>query len=268
MAGSFRRRKETIGDVDLLAQCEGDGTAVVDHFVAYPNAERVEAAGRHQGQHRAALGPVHRPARDPAPRASAPPCSTSAAPRSTTWPCDPRGAAGAARERVGRLPRARGVDPDTLGQGGRRAGRRRDRGRRLRGRGHGLGAAGAPGEPGGGRSLPARGRCRALVTLEDIRGDLQMHSTWSDGKASVEKMALAVPRPGLRLHGHHRPQPGAGDGAGAHAGAGAGSSGRRSTRCASGCRGIEILRSCEVDILRDGIAGPSRRGPGAAGSVW
>jgi DNA polymerase (family 10) len=30
-----------------------------------------------------------------------------------------------------------------------------------------------------------------LVTLDVIRGDLQMHSTWSDGKASVEEMAKA-----------------------------------------------------------------------------
>ncbi|HSG47750.1 MAG TPA: nucleotidyltransferase domain-containing protein, partial [Longimicrobiales bacterium] len=49
VAGSFRRRKETIGDVDLLAQCEGDGQAVVDHFVAYPGAERVEAQGGTKG---------------------------------------------------------------------------------------------------------------------------------------------------------------------------------------------------------------------------
>jgi DNA polymerase (family 10) len=30
-----------------------------------------------------------------------------------------------------------------------------------------------------------------LITLEDIRGDLQMHSTWSDGKESIESMLEA-----------------------------------------------------------------------------
>ena len=30
-----------------------------------------------------------------------------------------------------------------------------------------------------------------LVTLDDIRGDLQMHSTWSDGRESIEDMARA-----------------------------------------------------------------------------
>ena len=49
VAGSFRRRKETIGDVDLLAEYDGDGTAVVQHFVAYPGADRVEAAGGTKG---------------------------------------------------------------------------------------------------------------------------------------------------------------------------------------------------------------------------
>jgi DNA polymerase (family 10) len=33
-----------------------------------------------------------------------------------------------------------------------------------------------------------RGKLPTLITLEDIRGDLQMHTTWSDGHASVEEM--------------------------------------------------------------------------------
>ncbi|MEX2465268.1 MAG: PHP domain-containing protein, partial [Gemmatimonadota bacterium] len=35
------------------------------------------------------------------------------------------------------------------------------------------------------------GTLPALVTLDDIRGDLQMHSTWSDGRVSIEEMARA-----------------------------------------------------------------------------
>src|SRR5258708_17480178 len=37
-----------------------------------------------------------------------------------------------------------------------------------------------------------------LVTLKDIRGDLQMHTTASDGKNSIEEMAEAA-----RQLGHH-----------------------------------------------------------------
>ncbi len=34
------------------------------------------------------------------------------------------------------------------------------------------------------------GKLPELVKLEDIKGDLQMHSIWSDGKATIEEMAL------------------------------------------------------------------------------
>jgi DNA polymerase (family 10) len=36
------------------------------------------------------------------------------------------------------------------------------------------------------------GRLPFLVTLDDIRADLHMHSTWSDGKASIREMAAAA----------------------------------------------------------------------------
>src|SRR5918995_3315373 len=42
------------------------------------------------------------------------------------------------------------------------------------------------------REEPFRGEPPALVELEDIRGDLHSHTTWSDGKASVEDMARAA----------------------------------------------------------------------------
>jgi len=37
-----------------------------------------------------------------------------------------------------------------------------------------------------------------LITADDILGDLQMHTTWSDGKASVEEMARAAQARGYR----------------------------------------------------------------------
>lgn len=42
------------------------------------------------------------------------------------------------------------------------------------------------------REQPFRGEPPALLTREDIRGDLHMHSTWSDGKASILEMATAA----------------------------------------------------------------------------
>lgn len=42
------------------------------------------------------------------------------------------------------------------------------------------------------REQPFRGQPPALVELDDIRGDLHCHTTWSDGKASVLEMATAA----------------------------------------------------------------------------
>jgi DNA polymerase (family 10) len=42
------------------------------------------------------------------------------------------------------------------------------------------------------REEPFRGEPPPLLTRADIRGDLHMHSTWSDGKASILEMATAA----------------------------------------------------------------------------
>jgi DNA polymerase (family 10) len=42
------------------------------------------------------------------------------------------------------------------------------------------------------REQPFRGSPPPLLTREDIRGDLHMHSTWSDGKATILEMATAA----------------------------------------------------------------------------
>jgi DNA polymerase (family X) len=42
------------------------------------------------------------------------------------------------------------------------------------------------------REEPFRGKPPLLLTRDDIRGDLHMHSTWSDGKATILEMATAA----------------------------------------------------------------------------
>ena len=42
------------------------------------------------------------------------------------------------------------------------------------------------------REAPFGGEPPALLELDDIRGDLHSHSTWSDGRATVEEMARAA----------------------------------------------------------------------------
>jgi DNA polymerase (family 10) len=53
-------------------------------------------------------------------------------------------------------------------------------------------ALGIPWVPPELREQPFRGTPPALVALEDIRGDLHSHTTWSDGRFSVEEMGLAA----------------------------------------------------------------------------
>jgi DNA polymerase (family 10) len=42
------------------------------------------------------------------------------------------------------------------------------------------------------------GKLPKLLELDDIRGDLHMHSTWTDGLATIEEMALAAKARGLK----------------------------------------------------------------------
>ena len=42
------------------------------------------------------------------------------------------------------------------------------------------------------REAPLRGDAAAALELDDIRGDLHSHTTWSDGRASVEEMGRAA----------------------------------------------------------------------------
>ena len=58
---------------------------------------------------------------------------------------------------------------------------------------HGVYAAlGLPWCPPELREAPFRGEPPALLGIEDIRGDLHCHTTWSDGRASVEEMGRAA----------------------------------------------------------------------------
>jgi DNA polymerase (family 10) len=190
IAGSLRRRKETIGDVDILVRCEGDGTTVVDHFVGFNGAARVEGAGETKGSivlHSGLQVDLR----------VIPSRSFGAALQYFSGSKDHNVAVRTRAVRAGlrvnewgvfRVPED--VDPATLGK---------EDGERLAGDTEedvyeALGMAWVSPvlrENRGEIEAASRGDLPTLVTLEDIRGDLQMHSTWSDGKSSVEDMALA-----------------------------------------------------------------------------
>ena len=250
VAGSFRRRRETIGDVDLLAQCEGDGTPVVEHFVAFEGAARAEAAGPTKGS--IVLGSGLQvdlrvvPAR-----------SFGAALVYFTGSKDHNVAIRTRAVREGlrvnewgvfRVPE--GADPDE---------REKEEGERLAGKTEesvyeALGMGWVPPELRENRGeveASLDGALPRLVQLDDLRGDLQMHSTWSDGNVSIEEMARACADLGYEYFAITD-----------HSQAMAMLQGLDPKRAREQWKEIdmvrervpeiEILRSAEVDILKDG----------------
>lgn len=250
VAGSYRRRKETIGDVDLLAEFDGDGAPVVEHFVAYSGAERVEAAGGTKGNIvlRSGLSIDLR---------VIPPRSFGAALQYFSGSKEHNVAMRTRAVRQGlrvnewgvfRVPE--GADAESLGKedGERLAGDTEE------GVYEALGMAWVPPalrENRGEVEASVKGALPRLVTLEDIRGDLQMHSTWSDGKVSLEEMALACLARGYEYAAITD-----------HSQAMAMVQGLTPQRAREQwaeveevrerVQGIEILKSAEVDILKDG----------------
>ena len=91
----------------------------------------------------------------------------------------------------------------------------------------------------------------SLVTHADIQGDLHMHTTWSDGAATLDRMAAAALDRGYRYVAITDHSPGT-----AVAGGLDGRALRQQTdeiaRVQENLPGIRILRGCEVDILPDG----------------
>jgi DNA polymerase (family 10) len=91
----------------------------------------------------------------------------------------------------------------------------------------------------------------ALVTMDDLQGDLQMHTTWSDGKASVEEMARAARSRGYRyiLITDHTQSLGV---AGGLTPEQARSQRQEIDAVNARLSGIRVLQGTEVEILADG----------------
>ena len=250
VAGSLRRRKETIGDVDVLVQCEGDGTKVVEHFVAFEGAARAEASGSTKGS--IVLGSGLQ-----VDLRVVPPESFGAALVYFTGSKDHNVAirTRAVRDRlrvnewgVFRVLEGADADEPSKDEGDRVAGKTEEDVYRA------LGMDWVPPvlrESRGEVEAAIGGELPELVELDDIRGDLQMHSTWSDGRASIEEMARACAERGyeyLAITDHSQAM--------------AMVQGLTPERARSqwdeieevrvSVPEIEILTSAEIDILKDG----------------
>ncbi len=190
VAGSYRRRKETVGDIDLLVIAQ-DAQPVVDRFVSYPQVERVELAGDTKATIVLTSGLQ-------VDMRILPQKSYGAALQYFT---------GSKEHSVKLRKRAveRGLRVSEYGvfsiTNAKRDADAKDpwAGRLVAGRDEAqvYKAVELPWIPPelredrGEIEAALRGKLPSLITEDDIRGDLQMHTTWSDGKASVEEMLEA-----------------------------------------------------------------------------
>ncbi len=236
VAGSYRRRKETVGDLDILATA-ADGPAVVGHFVGYDEVEQVTSKGpvRSTVILRSGLQVDLRVVAED---------SYGAALVYFTGSKDHNIA-------IRKLGQARGLKVNEYGVF---RGEERIAGRTEQEVYRSLGLAYVEPElrEDRGEIEAARaGRLPKLVALTDIRGDLHAHSKASDGKSSLREMAEAAKARGydyVAMTDHTR-----------HATIAHGLDPKRLAiqldeidRLNDELVGIRILKSSEVDILADG----------------
>jgi DNA polymerase (family 10) len=189
VAGSYRRRKETVGDIDILATCE-DPRPVMQHFLAFREVEQVEAAGTTRGTVvlRSGLQVDLR---------IVPQRSYGAALYYFTG-------SKAHNLAVRKMGVERGLSINEYGVFRVAVGKAASEGKPAKGRRVGgeteedvfkaVDLVWVPPElreDRGEIQAAQRQTLPTLITLDDIRGDLQMHSTWSDGLQSIEAMAHA-----------------------------------------------------------------------------
>jgi DNA polymerase (family 10) len=240
-AGSLRRRRETVGDVDLVV-VGGDPKRLSDAFVAHADVREVLAHGESKSSAVLASG-LQVDLRPFAPE------NLGAALQYFTGS---KAHNVALRERAVR----RGLKLNEYGVF------RAEGGERLAGDSEdGVYAAlGLPfippeiREDRGEIAAAEAGRLSALVAVEDLRGDLHSHTTESDGRETLEAMAEAARASGLAYlavtdHSRAIPSPAHGTGMDekrclAHI--------RRIREVAKRLGGFALLAGIEVDILPDG----------------
>jgi DNA polymerase (family 10) len=184
VAGSYRRRRETVGDVDLLA-IASQPIPVMERFRAYPQVEKILAAGDTRST--VVLG-------------------SGLQVDLRVVPAECYGAAFAyftgSKEHNVKLRRRgveRGLRISEYGVFRVEERSQEEEGEWIAGREEAdvyaaVGLTWVPPElreDRGEIEAAAAGRLPDLIRLDDLRGDLHMHSTWSDGRNSIEEMVEA-----------------------------------------------------------------------------
>jgi DNA polymerase (family 10) len=184
-AGSLRRGRETVGDLDLMVTGP-EATAALDRFLAYPRVEEVLARGDNKASAKVGAEGLQVDVR------ALPPDTFGAAMQYFTGSKDHNVAIRTRAVKMGLKLSEYGlfrVDDDSKVAGATEAGVYE--------------AIGLPWIPpelrenSGEIEAAEEGRLPELVELSHIRGDLHMHTTETDGRASLEEMAQAA-----RGHGY------------------------------------------------------------------
>lgn len=236
VAGSLRRRRETVGDLDVVAAA-ADSAAVMEHFTAFPGIIQVAGSGETKtsvvlkGGLQVDLRVV-------------PPKSFGAALAYFTG-------SKSHNVHLRRIAQARGL---LLNEYGLFRGGSVIAGRTEKEIYRALGLLWVPPElreDRGEIEAAASGKLPKLIEREDLRGDLHTHSLYTDGRASIEQMARQASENGLEylaITDHSRRI------AMAH-----GldperlrEQGRKIERIGKKLSGITLLHGIEVDILDDG----------------
>lgn len=177
MAGSYRRNKETVGDLDILAVCKAAGK-VMDRLAHFEGVSQVLAHGRTKSSVRLRNG-LQLDLR------VVPEASYGAALLYFT---------GSKQHNI--LIRRMGIERGLkINEYGVFRGARRIAGRSEQEVYRAVGLPWIPPELREGRNeieLARAGKLPTLVELGNIRGDLHMHTTATDGRSSVEEMILAA----------------------------------------------------------------------------
>lgn len=187
VAGSYRRRRETVRDIDLLAIADNPDP-VMDHFVAYAQVRSVEKGGGTRGTVILTSGL----------QADLRIVSADSYGSALQYFTGSKEHAVAVRKRAVsmglRLSEYGVFEVDEDADESDPMSGKRIAGATEEGVYEAMGLAWIPPELREDRGEVAAaeaGTLPSLIGLEDIKGDLQMHSTWSDGKNSIEEMLEA-----------------------------------------------------------------------------
>jgi DNA polymerase (family 10) len=236
MAGSYRRRKETVGDLDILASCKNSGK-LMDRLTDFEDVSGVLAHGDTKSSVRLRNG-LQLDLR------VVPEVSYGAALLYFT---------GSKQHNIviRRLGIERGLKINEYGvfRGARRiAGRTEEEVYRA------VGLPWIPPELREGRNeieLARAGKLPTLVELGDIRGDLHMHTTATDGRSTIEEMIRAAKGRGYKYIAitDHSKRVTMAKGLDAKR---LRDHWRNIERASEGISGLTVLRGVELDILEDG----------------